>query len=148
MLKSTVVNPELLKCRGGRITKQVCGCLWSLCDADILLSFSSHAQYNVPSPEEYLCIAYILCDNGSCDVVTGGSNGFLYLWREGILVACSRPPSKAGTAPPKSIGKVNCIRVLNKDMLLCGGRGEELHIFDGRTLVKLKSISLLDGPSR
>ena len=59
---------------------------------------------------------------GLCDVVTGGDNGFLYLWRQGLCV-------KAVRVIPNE-GSLDCLQIhraaYGEDLIFCGGSGKQL----------------------
>lgn len=115
----------------------------------------------------YLCHGFIPCDDKdkSCDLVAGGSNGVVYLFRKAVCSAFAQVLR----------GKVTCLEVATGSHLgelgrgficlfcmisiittypplcvsadckvVCGGAGGVLKVLDGRTLAVLQSHSLLD----
>lgn len=70
-----------------------------------------------------------------CDLVAGGSNGAVYLWRRGGTEFVS-----AAKAIPA--GGVCCLAV-HGDLLCCGGAGGVVRILDVRTLAVITGYSVL-----
>jgi hypothetical protein len=89
-------------------------------------------QTTVTAPKEYLCCSFVYCEDKTFDLVTGGSNGVLYLWRGGAAVASAQVLR----------GKVRCL-VVNGDRVYCGGGGGVLKVVDARTLSTIQAFSLL-----
>jgi WD40 repeat protein len=84
------------------------------------------------APKTYTCADFIACEDKTYDLVTGGSNGVVYLWRRGQLV----------TTQTLWRGKVSCL-VIQDDRVYCGGAGGMVKLLDGRTLATLQMCALL-----
>jgi hypothetical protein len=74
----------------------------------------------------------VACEDKTFDMVAGGSNGVVYLYRRGVLTVFIQALR----------GKVQCLAVIN-DRVCIGGTGGKLKILDGRTLITLHDFSLL-----
>lgn len=72
------------------------------------------------------------CEDRTFDLVTGGSNGALYLFRAGTVVAVAQAFKS----------KVRCL-VVAGDRVYCGGGGGVVKILDARTLTVMQSFNLL-----
>lgn len=96
------------------------------------LKKSAAATPQVAAPKVYTCAEFLACEDKTYDVVTGGSNGVVYLWRRGQLVS-SQSLWK---------GKVSCM-VVQEDRVFCGGAGGMIKLLDGRTLATLQVCALL-----
>lgn len=84
------------------------------------------------SPKSYTCCDFLACEDKTFDLITGGSNGGVYLWRRGNLLATQQLWR----------GKVQCL-VVHGDKVYVGGAGGLLKVLDGRTLTSLKTCALL-----
>lgn len=87
---------------------------------------------DVAAPKSYLCADFIVNDNKNIfDIVSGGSNGIAYLWRNGSLIAhtavCKGPLSSVRTKGSR---------------VICGGAGGIVKVLDARTLSSLQAYSL------
>ena len=80
----------------------------------------------------YLCAAFLSCDDKTYDLVAGGSNGAMYLWKKGKLVTTSQVLR----------GKVSSL-VTCGDRVYCGGGGGVVKILDGRTLNTIQQFNLI-----
>lgn len=80
----------------------------------------------------YFCCSFVYCEDRSYDLVAGGSNGVVYLWRAGVVVATVQAFRS----------KVRCM-VVNGDRVYCGGGGGNLKVLDARTLSTIQQFSLL-----
>lgn len=80
----------------------------------------------------YLCCAFVACEDRTFDLVTGGSNGMIYLFRAGTVVATAQAFKS----------KVRCL-VVGGDRVYCGGGGGMVKILDARTLTVMQSFNLL-----
>ena len=80
----------------------------------------------------YLCCAFVACEDRTFDLVTGGSNGMLYLFRAGTVVAVNQAFKS----------KVRCL-VVGGDRVYCGGGSGMVKILDARTLTVMQSFNLL-----
>jgi hypothetical protein len=74
----------------------------------------------------------VYCEDRTYDLVTGGSNGAVYLWRGGVVAATCQAFR----------GKVRCL-VVSGDRVYCGGGGGGLRVLDARTLTQLQTFTLL-----
>lgn len=97
----------------------------------------------VPSAKIYTCCSFVFGnDKGDVtyDVVAGGSNGLVYLWRGGLLVA--------HTSAIK--GGVLCIHAppaAGSDRVYCGGARGVLKVLDAYTLNIVASFSAMSSSS-
>jgi hypothetical protein len=86
-------------------------------------------------PKVYTCCQFLAVGSSSsdtgADLVAGGSNGYVYLYRQGKCIA--------GVGAVK--GGVTCITVLGS-VLICGGASGLLKLLDGRTLSSISSIDI------
>lgn len=80
-------------------------------------------KMNVKPSKTYTCCAFIPCADKSLDVVAGGSNGYLYLFRKTGCIAA--------TAAIR--GGVLCLQVFG-EKVVCGGAGGVVRVCDARTL--------------
>lgn len=80
----------------------------------------------------YFCCSFVYCEDRTYDLVAGGSNGVVYLWRAGVVVV----------AVQAFRSKVRCL-VVNGDRVYCGGGGGSLKVLDARTLSTIQQFSLL-----
>jgi len=116
-------------------------------------------------PAINLCAAYIVNSDGQADLVTGGSNGFVYLYRQGVCVAVScmgKKPSAGNqaTVTPAANrsaedGAGSAASVTNPhavfslavahSVVFAGGRNGTIHCLDNRSLQKLITLNLFDG---
>lgn len=80
----------------------------------------------------YFCCSFVYCEDRTYDLVAGGSNGMVYLWRAGVVVA----------AVQAFRSKVRCL-VVNGDRIYCGGGAGSLKVLDARTLSTIQQFSLL-----
>ena len=103
-------------------------------DAPASLNFKSGAmgKSSATAAKAYLCCAFVACEDRTFDLVTGGSNGMLYLFRAGTVVAVNQAFKS----------KVRCL-VVGGDRVYCGGGGGMVKILDARTLTVMQSFNLL-----
>ena len=89
-------------------------------------------KVDITQPKSYLCAAFVLSENRSLfDVVTGGSNGTVYLWRNGNLIA------NAAVCR----GPLNSVQVYGNN-IYCGGAGGIVKVVEARTLSTLRTYNL------
>ena len=81
----------------------------------------------------YLCAAFLSCDDKTYDLVAGGSNGAVYLWRKGKLITTSQVLR----------GKVSSLVTGGDSRVYCGGGGGVVKILDGRTLNTIQQFNLI-----
>lgn len=84
------------------------------------------------APKAYLCCGFVYCEDKTYDLVAGGSNGALYLFRAGAVA----------TTAQVFRSKVRCL-VVSGDRVYCGGGGGVLKVVDARTLSTLQQFTLL-----
>ncbi|KAJ1418197.1 WD40-repeat-containing domain protein [Ochromonadaceae sp. CCMP2298] len=84
----------------------------------------------------YLCCGFSHCEDRTYDLLAGGSNGMVYMWRAAKLVAFEQILK----------GAVKCMVVVG-DKVYCGGAGGVLKTLSCRTLGTLQQFSLIsDAP--
>ncbi len=81
----------------------------------------------------YLCCGFVPCEDRTQDLVAGGSNGMVYLYRAGTVVAAAQAFRS----------KVRCLVVGGGDRVYCGGGGGVVKVLDARTLATMQSFNLL-----
>lgn len=89
-----------------------------------------------PMPKIYTCCQFLVIGNpgsadSGADLVAGGSNGYVYLFRQGKCIA------SVGAIK----GGVNCMATLGT-ILVCGGAGGLLKLLDGRSLSSIATIDV------
>lgn len=89
------------------------------------------AVATLTAPKAYTCCDFIPCEDKSFDLVTGGSNGQVAIWRRGVAV----------TAITAWRGRVQVLIVAG-DKVIVGGAAGLIKVLDGRTLSSLKEIRL------
>ena len=99
--------------------------------ASILFKGVFFGKMQVKAPKVYTSCGFIANQDKSFDVVTGGSNGIVYLWRKGVCAAFTQAIR----------GGVNCIQVVG-DKVFCGGAKSIMKVLDGRTLDTIYSYTL------
>ncbi len=120
---NSVLNPTTLPYRSGKMDK-----------------------LKVNRPKTYLSVVFVPCAAGGgavaresgrsvepYDIVTGGDNGYVQLWRRASCIAsiCIFPN-----------GNVNCLYLLNAKVI-CGGSNGEVAVLQSTTLQVTKTISVL-----
>lgn len=84
------------------------------------------------TPKAYLCADFIACEGGkSYDVISGGSNGSVYLWRAGCLTATA----------VVCRGPLTCLQIIGT-RVICGGAGGVVKVLDGRTLTSIRVFNV------
>ena len=97
-----------------------------------LVSFDCLSQANATAAKAYLCCAFVACEDRTFDLVAGGSNGIVYLFRAGAVVAtCQAFRAKVR------------VLVVGGDRVYCGGGGGIVKILDARTLTIMQQFNLL-----
>jgi hypothetical protein len=92
-----------------------------------------------PAPAKvFTCCEFVSCQDKSFDLVAGGSNGILFLWKKGTLTASAQVLRGRITVIALSVGQ---------DRLFVGGIGGQLKVIDSRTLATTASFDLLGSPS-
>jgi hypothetical protein len=87
----------------------------------------------------FTCCEFVSCQDKSFDLVAGGSNGTIFLWKKGALTASAQVLRGRITVVALSVGQ---------DRLFVGGIGGQLKVIDSRTLATTASFDLLgSGPS-
>lgn len=99
--------------------------------ASILYKGSFFGKIQVKAPKVYTSCGFIANQDKSFDIVTGGSNGIVYLWRQGNCAAFTQAIR----------GGVNCLQVVG-DKVFCGGAKSVMKVLDGRTLETVFSYTL------
>ena len=99
--------------------------------ASMLWKGASLGKVQVKAPKTYTCCGFIANQDKTFDVVTGGSNGIVYLWRKGACVSFTQAIR----------GSVNCMQVV-ADKIFCGGAKSIMKVLDGRTLDIIFSYTL------
>lgn len=118
----------------------------------------------VSQPAINLCAAYIVNSDGQADLVTGGSNGFVYLYRQGVCVAAScmgkkpnashqatvapaaqtnaadTPGSSSSISNPHAVFSI----AVAHNTVFAGGRNGTIHCLDIRSLQKIITLNLFD----
>jgi WD40 repeat protein len=95
------------------------------------LSLNKLSKSGHKPPKVSTCGAFLSCADKTNDVVVGGSNGSVYLFKKGELIA--------NVAAIK--GGVFTLQVMN-DKVICGGSQGIIKLLDGRTLNILVSYSI------
>ena len=95
------------------------------------LSLNKLTKSGHKPPKVSTCGAFITCSDKTDDVVVGGSNGCVYLFKKGELT----------THVAAIKGGVFTLQVMN-DKVICGGSQGVVKLLDGRTLNILVSYSL------
>lgn len=84
------------------------------------------------TPKCYTSTVFVRCADNTFDVAAAGSNGAVFLFRRGALVAHCQALR----------GAVQCL-VTSNDRLFCGGAGGVVKELDARTLAVLRGFALL-----
>lgn len=58
----------------------------ALNDSSLVYKAATIGKANVSAPKSYLCCGFIYCEDKTYDLVAGGSNGIVYLWRKAIII--------------------------------------------------------------
>ncbi len=91
--------------------------------------FGEAFSKKVQPPKVYTCVDFAPCADKTSDVVAGGSNGIVYLFRKGQCIEFANAIR----------GGVRCLQVAG-DMVCCGGKGGTVVCLNVRTLASIYSF--------
>ncbi len=91
--------------------------------------FGTEISKQVQPPKIYQCVDFSLCADKTSDVVAGGSNGIVYLFRKGLCIAFQNAIK----------GGVRCLQVTG-DVICCGGKAGVVACLNARTLAVLQTF--------
>ena len=80
-------------------------------------------QKQVQPPKTYMAVDFAPCSDKTSDIIAGGSNGVVYLFRKGKCIAFQNTIK----------GGVNCLQVCG-DIVCCGGKSGSVICLNIRTL--------------
>ena len=85
--------------------------------------FGTDMSKQVQAPKVYTCVDFSMCADKTSDIITGGSNGVVYLFRKGKCIAFQNAIK----------GGVRCLQV-SGDLVCCGGKSGGIVCLNVRTL--------------